>query len=333
MAKEMDLDSQNLLEDVKKTPSMIEDAYRLGNYIKVEKPFERIAVVGMGGSAIGGTLLKNYIESELDMPFYVFRNYNLPKFVDNKTLVFAVSYSGNTEETLGAYREARKRGCPLVAMASGGKLMNMAEGDRIPFVPIPKGMQPRSAYIYSFFPMLATLENHRLVKGQAKLVSGVINQLKKPGFEKVAKNLAEKLYEKTPIIYASTKFAAVAYRWRTQINENCKILAIHHIFPEQNHNELSGFENPQGLFHLIMLESALDHRRVQKKMKICEKIFRKTVETTVLNLKGENYLSQMFTAIYIGDLMSYYLALRYRVDPSPVKYVEELKKEMGPFIG
>ncbi len=330
--KTIDIDSQDMIGYIRKLSTLIDDSYRLGNYIKVTKQVNKIVILGMGGSAIAGELLKLYVEDFCTLPVFVIRNYTLPKFVDDKTLCFACSYSGNTEETLGAYREARQRGCQIVVITSGGKLMKAAEADRLQVVPIPKGIQPRAAFEFCFFPMLATLENARFIPAQAHHVKEVVDQLRKPGYEEIAKELAKKLFGKTPVIYASEKFSAVAYRWKTQFCENSKILAYHHVFPEMNHNELTGFENPQGKFHIVLFSSVLDHRRIQKKMKICEKIFRRTAELTVFNLKGQNTIREIFSATYTGDLTSYYLALLYKVDPSPVKLVEELKKEMGPFI-
>lgn len=330
--KTINIDSQNLIEDIKKLPFMIEDAYKAGQYLKISKQANKILVLGMGGSAIGGQLLQNYLENELSMPIFCLRNYELPKHVDDKTLVFACSYSGNTEETLNAFKKARMLNCQMIVITSGGKLLQMAESAKSQVVPIPKGMQPRSAFPYFFFPMIAALENARLIPSQTKKVNETIKQLKKEGFDTVAKQLAAKIYQATPIIYASDLFSGVAYRWKTQFNENAKIMSYHHVFPEMNHNELTGFENPQGKFHIIMLQSALDHRRIQKRMKICEKIFRRTSGLTVLNLKGTELMAELFTASFIGDLVSYYLALLYKVDPSPVKLVEELKKDMGPFI-
>jgi len=330
--KQINIDSQDMLGHIQKLPSLIDDSYRLGQYVKVTKQVNKILIVGMGGSSIAGELLKTYLEDICPLPIFVVRNYTLPKFIDDKTLCFACSYSGNTEETLGAYREARKRNCQIVVITSGGKLMKAAEADRLQIVPIPKGIQPRAAFEFCFFPMLATLENARIIPPQSKHVKEVVNQLRKPGYGKIAKDIAQKIYGQTPIIYASEKFSEVAYRWKTQFCENSKILAYHHVFPEMNHNELTGFENPQGKFHVILFKSVLDHRRVQKKMKICEKIFKRTAGLTVFNLKGQNLITEIFSATYTGDLVSYYLALMYKVDPSPVKLVEELKKEMGPFV-
>jgi glucose/mannose-6-phosphate isomerase len=286
----------------------------------------------MGGSAIGGMLLANYLETEIKLPIQVIRNYDLPSYINSSTLTVVCSYSGNTEETLSAYQEARKRNCFIVAITSGGKLLKMADADKQQIIVIPKGLQPRAAVPYFFFPLLQAFENARLISPQLKFVKETANHLRKEGFETIAKDLAEKIVDKTPIIYASSQFSSITYRWRTQFNENVKTLAINHEFPEMNHNELVGLEHPIGNYHIILLKSSLDHRRVQKKMLICEKIFRKTTATiTVIHLKDTHLLAALFTALHIGDLTSYYLALRYRRDPSPVALIEELKREMGPF--
>ncbi|RJQ16923.1 bifunctional phosphoglucose/phosphomannose isomerase [Candidatus Woesearchaeota archaeon] len=329
MGKEINLDSQDMKKAIDQLPSQIAEAYKMGDYIRVDKPVDKIVIIGMGGSAIAGDILQSYIAN---VPVTVIRDYNIPDWIDEKTLVFASSYSGNTEETISAYREARKKKALIVVITSGGRLLKLAQDEKTQIVLIPKFMQPRNAVAYMFFPMLSALENAKLLKSQDTAVRQTINALKKEGYEKIAKDLLEKNYNKIPIIYSSNKFSSIAYRWKTQFNENAKVMAFSHAFPELDHNAIMGFEHLIGHFHVIFLKSDLDHKRIQKRMDITEKLIRRKTTVTSLNIKGENYLSQLFTAIHIGDLTTYFLALRYRIDPSPVDYIEELKKEMGPYL-
>lgn len=328
--KQLNIDSQNMKEVLDRFPQQIKEAYHLGDSIRVDKPVNKILLIGMGGSVIGGKLLKDYLD--LPLPVETCHDYDIPAWVDDSTLVIATSYSGNTEETISSYRKARRKNAFIIVLTSGGRLLKMAQMAKQQVVLLPEHLQPRNAVAYTFFPILSILENAKLIPGQASMVKKVVDALKKPGFEKVAKGLVEKLYNKVPLIYASQQFSGVAYRWKTQFNENSKIMAFYHTFPELDHNAITGFEHVVGHFEVIMLKSNLDTPRMQKKMTITEKMIRERCDLTVLNMKGEHHLVQMFTAIYIGDLASYFLALRYKVDPSPVELVERLKKEMGSFI-
>lgn len=306
------------------------EAYKLGDYVKLERSFNKIVICGMGGSAIAGMLLQNYLD--IKIPVFVINDYSLPQYVDKEALIFISSYSGNTEEAISCYREARRRESQMVVMTSGGKLLQMAQGDKLQAVLIPKRLQPRNALAYGFFPILRIVENVRLIPGQSKHVQEAVKTLQSKGWDTMAKQLADKLYEKVPFIYASTRFSAVAYRWRTQVNENAKALAGHHVLPEMNHNEINGFEHQNAPLHLVFISSDQDHRRVQKRVKITKQLLRDDVEITEIGVKGKSFLTELFTAVYIGDLASYYLAIKYGTDPSPVEIIEKLKKELGPFL-
>jgi glucose/mannose-6-phosphate isomerase len=328
-------DKSNMLSIIKAMPEQIKEAYNTDIKIKLKGKPSNIIICGMGGSSIAGQILESYAE----IPIYNTQGYDLPKHVNNNSLIFIVSYSGNTEESLSCYKAARRNNHNIIAFSTGGKLLEHARNEKIPYIELPKGLQPRNAIAYLFFPMLKILENSEWIEPQESEVKSLIQALKDTSFEYKAMDLADKLVDKLPVIYSSEKYYPVAYRWKCEINENSKVPAFCNKFPELNHNELNGYVNYNSVkipVHIIILKAEDDHRRVQKRMDITKKLIKKMIgdkiSFTELSIKGDK-LSRYFTTIYLGDLVSYYLALKYATDPTPVDIIEEFKKEMGPYIG
>ncbi len=314
-------------------PNHIRQAYRLADGINIDGNITKIIVSGMGGSAIAGDILKTYLSELSDIPIVVNRDYKLPKDTGKETLVIINSYSGNTEETISAYKDAIRRFCKVICIISGGKIAEMCISNRTPAIKIPKGMQPRAALAYSFFPMLKLVENLRIIESRKNEVERLAATLEKAVFQESGMKLSEKLVDKIPLIYSSEFFYCVAYRWKTQLNENAKIMAFANYFSEMNHNELAGLENLQANFHCIMLRSDLEPHRIVKRMEITKNYLRKkNIDVTDIVIKGDTLLSKIFSAIHMGDWTSYYLALRYMTDPTPVTTIEQFKKELGAYI-
>jgi glucose/mannose-6-phosphate isomerase len=303
---------------------------------------DNIILAGMGGSAIGGDLARSYLADELKIPFFICRNYTLPKFVNDKSLVFVSSYSGNTEETLSAYQEAKRRKAKIIAITSGGKLLEKCSKERFPFITIPKGFPPRAALGYSFTPLLIVLSRLRIISDKTAMLRKTSKYLEgkraefaleKKSSQNQAKSLALKLYRKIPIIYSSTDyFDAVGYRWKGQFCENSKSLAFNNYFPEFNHNELVGWkvlDHIRDKLIVIILKDKKDHSRIQKRMKIVETIIKKEkVKVIEIESQGENLLSRIFSLIQLGDFTSFYLSILNREDPTPVKVIDYLKKKL-----
>jgi glucose/mannose-6-phosphate isomerase len=304
---------------------------------------DSITLAGMGGSAIGGDLARSYLASELKIPFWVCRNYNLPEFVNEKSLVFVSSYSGNTEETLSAYQEAKRRKAKIIAITSGGKLLEESKNFNYPFILLPKGFPPRAALGYSFTPILVTLSRSGLVSDKmeelekaSKFLEENRNEysLERKTGENPAKTLAVNLFQKIPIIYSSTDyFDAVGYRWKGQLCENSKILAFNNYFPEFNHNELVGWkvlEHIRDRVVVIILQDKEDHPRIQRRMQIVKEIIEKEkVKVIEIKSEGENLLCRIFSLIQLGDFTSFYLAILNQVDPTPVKVIDLLKNKLA----
>jgi glucose/mannose-6-phosphate isomerase len=322
----MVIDKSNLLEVLDSLPKQCKDALELPKGITAKGEVTSIVICGMGGSAIGGDLLKTYC-SDTKLPVFVNRDYQVPKFVDNYTLVFVVSYSGNTEETLSAFHDAKNKGAQIIAVTSGGKLAK--EAGKV--IKIPSGIQPRAALGYLFFPMLGVLYNSNLADVRNIELNEMIVLLnKKEEIKARAEQLAKKIQGKTPIIYSSELLKPVAYRWQTQINENAKYPAFHSSFSEMNHNEINAFRSMErSKFLAILLRDEKDNAKIKRRMDVCRQIMEKNIDVEEVKVKGLSLLARMFSTIYLGDYTSYYLALRERVDPTPVEVIEWLKKQLG----
>jgi len=298
---------------------------------------------GMGGSAIGGDVIASYIKAKLKAPIIINRHYNIPSCVSRNTLVVISSYSGNTEETLSCYKQARAKKADILVITSGGKIEELAIKNRNMLIVIPQGLPPRCALGYSSIPAVIAFSklglirlNIREIDEAADLMQKLSNRLNPEAARSgnISLKLAGELYRKYPLIYGSVDhFEPVAYRWRTQIAENAKALASHHHFAELNHNEIEAFEpfsrTPKNLV-LIMLKDERDHARVKKRMNITRDIIKKKgVKVIEVNSSGRGLLARMFSVIYIGDWMSFYLAIMNKVDPTPVHRISYLKRRLG----
>lgn len=342
------IDKSNMLELLLEFPNQCRHAFKVGEAFSIPKAYRgagNIVFAGLGGSAIGADLIRSYIIGEIKIPVFVIRDYCLPNFVGRNTLFFACSYSGNTEETLSSYKEARQRGAKIIAMSSGGKLEAEAKKDKLPFILIPKGYPPRIALGYSFFTPLVILSKLGFIRNKEMQINEAISHLSNvrdrvfnphiKASKNYAKRLALELKEKYAIVYAANKHIdTVLTRWRGQLAENSKALASSHVFPEMNHNEIVGWANPKKLlndFVVIILRDRSEHPRVTKRIDITKSMIKKKTKVLEVHSKGKSLLSRIFYLIYLGDFVSFYLALLNGVDPTPVDAVTYLKKRLGSF--
>ncbi|MCK4649409.1 bifunctional phosphoglucose/phosphomannose isomerase [bacterium] len=306
------------------------------------KKIDGILVCGMGGSGIGGEILKSVVERELKIPLVVNKDYHIPEFVGPKTLVFSVSYSGNTEETLSAYREIAKKKAKMVAITTGGRLARLAKRNKVPIISIPPGLPPRVSLGYLFFSLLITLERLGLVKSKKRECQETLRLLKdlkkklslsSRVSSNQAKRIALRLHQNLPLIYTSPILSPVGLRWKGQLSENSKVLAFSNTFPELNHNEIVGWKCLPGVLkrcYLIILRDREDSSRIRRRIEITSKIIRREAKgLDFLYSKGSSLLVRLFSLIYLGDWVSYYLAILNRVDPTPVKAIDYLKKELA----
>lgn len=341
------LDKSDMLGLLLDFPLQCKTAEDLAKGVKVlfeGTGFNRIVFAGLGGSAIGADLVRSYLYFESKLPISVVREYDLPAYVDANTLMFIASYSGNTEETLSAYAQAREKGCRIIAISSGGKLREYAKKDNVTFAQIPQGLPPRCALGYmSIMPLcilarLGVMPDVSAALAEAvKVLGDLRDNVVNPRIglkDNAAKYVAAKLLNKLTVIYsASVHFDVAATRMRGQLNENSKSLALSHVFPEMNHNEIVGWQNPKKLFkHLVvvLLRDKGMHPRVAKRMDISKEILKKEgAEVLEIWSRGEGLLSRILSLIYIGDFASYYLAILYGIDPTPVDKVTYLKNKLA----
>ena len=318
-------DKSNMLEVLDNFPKQCKDALTLAKGMTAKGEITSVVICGMGGSAIGGDLLKVYANS-IKLPVFTIRDYKVPEFVDNYTLVFAVSYSGNTEETLSAFHDAKSKRANIIAVTSGGELSKSAEK----VIRIPSGLQPRAAIGYLFFPMLGVLYNSNLIDVKNTDLNETLSLLNsKEEIKAKAELIAKKIQGKIPLIYSSELLKPIAYRWQTQINENAKCPAFHSAFSEMNHNEINAVRAMErNKFLAILLRDENDHPKIKKRMDVCKKIMERFIDVEEVQIKGSSLLARMFYTIYLGDYASYYLALRERVDPTPVEIIEWMKKQL-----
>ena len=337
-------DPENMYNRIFDLPEQMEEALKISKNWKINTDdfpeIKNIVVIGMGGSAIGGDLVRSYLASKLLIPFQVVRNYSLPEYVDDETLVIVSSYSGNTEETLSALDDAIGRKAMIAAISTGGMLEEICKFNEIPMAKLPEGLQPRAAIGFSFVPTLLFFEKINLVKNLTKEVELAIELIKKTREEFIedndidsnpAKKLAKSFFRKIPIIYSGpTATDVVGVRWKGQICENAKNLAFANQYAEFNHNELVGWaeqakELKKNLI-VVQLHDSADHIQIVQRMDIVHKLIAELgIDVEEINAIGATPLERMFYLIQLGDFTSYYLAVLNGVDPSPVKVITRLK--------
>lgn len=317
----MSCDRENMLGVLNNFPRQCREASAIAGTRKVGGAFAGIAVCGMGGSGIGGELLKSFAAK---LPVFVHHGYGLSPYINKKSLVFAVSYSGDTEETLSAFAEARKRGAKIVSITSGGRLARLDKSAII----VPGGLQPREAVGYLFLPILIVLSNSGLVPRQDAAIKELLKALKPAATSKQGLAFARRLKGKIPVFYASDRLGALAYRMKAQINENVKSPAFSHVIPEMNHNEINGFKRLSGRLAAVFIRDREDHPRIQKRMAVSKAVLAPKVRVLNVDTRGASLLARMLTTLYLGDFMSYHLALLNNEDPTPIPFIQELKKRL-----
>ena len=292
-----------------------------------------ILLIGMGGSAFGGEIVKSYIASSCKAPFSIVRDYTIPAWVGPHTLVIVSSYSGNTEETLAALDQAMKQGAEIAAITSGGKLLDIVREHSYNHILVPGGNPPRTAAGYSIVQQLSILHGYSLIQDfYTDLEEGVV-MVEEFDDKEAAQSLAQVISGCIPAIYSSPELEAISIRWRQQFAENSKNLAWHHVLPEMNHNELVGWVQPKDVMekvYAIFLEREQDHPRTRVRAKLTREIIRQaTRNVCTVPAKGEGLLGQMLYLLHYGDWVSLYLAQENAEDPVQIKSIDHLKTELG----
>ncbi|MBM3291530.1 bifunctional phosphoglucose/phosphomannose isomerase [Candidatus Bathyarchaeota archaeon] len=337
------LDSKGMLDVVHKFPENCLDAISTAERndlgLLTGKYFKNVIIVGMGGSAVGGLLIRDWLKFTCKIPFIVLRDYTLPEFVAEDTLILAVSYSGNTEETISALLEGLKRKSSIITFCSGGKMEQIAKEYNLLLFKLPQGYQPRAAMPYQFFAVAVVLKKLGLINDLWREVEeaiAIVTSLRKelqpetPLKDNISKLLALELRDYIPLIYGSSIHEAVAYRFNTQFNENGKSPAGTNFFPEAFHNSVMAGEGRRELLkHLcaLIIHDPLEDPDIAAKItrfiRILESKFAKVVE---VEARGNGRLARILSALYIGDYTSIYLGVLYGKDPSSTDSIDILKK-------
>ncbi|NOS84159.1 MAG: bifunctional phosphoglucose/phosphomannose isomerase [Ignavibacteria bacterium] len=337
-------DSANMFAVIADLPGQLKQAFEIGSNININldvSGIRNIIITGLGGSAIGGDLLRSYLQYEINLPIQVNRNYYIPAYANENTLVICSSYSGDTEETLSAYNDAKNKGCKIACISAGGKLTIMAENDGNYVVKVPRGFQPRCALAFSFITMLMLFVKLKFIAERDHDIARLIDMMNEKSLvytafdsgTNPAVNIAEHLHGMIPVIYSSNDLLDIVnLRWRGQFAENAKTLAFGNYFPELNHNEIVGWqENSDFLrnFALIYLLDREDNPRILKRQKITKEILEpyrgKDIEIVS---EGNSKLERIFDLVYLGDWISFYLAVINKTDPSPIEKINILKNKL-----
>ena len=306
---------------------------------------DKVIILGMGGSAIGGDLVRALTITDGRTTVLVNRDYNLPKPVDERTLVIASSYSGDTEETLSAFSQALKTPAKKLAITTGGRLQALAVKKGIPVFTFQYKAEPRTAFGYSLFSLLAFFQRLGLIAVELRDVDETIGVLEELSLNldkgvsleaNPAKQLATRLSGHLVVVYGAGILSEVAYRWKTQFNECSKVWAFAECFPELNHNAVVGYRFPTWLTQkafVVMLRSPSLHPRTLLRYKVTGELLTDNgIANAVVETRGKSPLSQMMSAVLLGDFVSYYLAVLNGVDPSPVEAIDYLKGRLAEAV-
>jgi len=336
-----------ILDHLRQFPEQCQRAWERA--LKFELPpgyggVDKVVILGMGGSAIGGEIAKHLVLSESKVPVWVQRDYDLPLMLDDATLVIASSYSGNTEETLSAFTQTLETPAKKIAITTGGRLKQLAERRDIPVFLIDYQAPPRMAFPHSFMPLVGIFQKLGLVgdkSADVKETLGILRELRDNYIEtsalvsNPAKQLASRLWGHIVVVYGGEMLSAVARRWKTQLNENGKSWAFFEVLPELSHNAVVGYKFPpeaKDKICVVLLRSPLLHPRSQLQYEaVAELLTREGIKHESVDAKGESALAQMMSLVLLGDYLSCYLAVLNGADPSSIGAIDFVKGYLARF--
>jgi glucose/mannose-6-phosphate isomerase len=320
----------NLIADFSKHLTQALEIAKATQFKSSDKTFNNVLICGLGGSGIGGTIVSQLVNSSAECPIVVNKNYIIPNFVNENTLVLCCSYSGNTEETLVMCESAKKKGAEIVVISSGGKFIELAKEYNHNYIQIPGDFPPRAAFGLSFPQIIQVLAFYKIIPNnhRSEILKAVdlINK-EELAIKTEAKEIARQLVGKTPIIYADATMGGVAIRFRQQLNENGKMLCWHHVIPEMNHNELVGWTEKIDDKVVVLLKTGLDYTRNQKRMEYNKEniISNCTNNIIEINSKGDSLLENFIYHIHLEDWVSFFVADFKKIDAVEVNVIDGLK--------
>jgi len=340
------IDSAHMVDTIAQFPQQLEEAqsilnqFQIPDFIKVDN----VVVSGMGASGISGDIVQSLFHDKLDVPFFVNKSYDLPKWVHKNTLSVILSYSGDTEETLSSFKQAVQKKCHIVAVTSGGKLAEYCEKREITCIHIPKGFQPRAATAYLLVPLLFILRKNGVIKNTLESDLAEARDVVKrscklyaknvPLDENPAKQLAQDVQGTILKLYGWGLYAPVALRWRTQLNENSKLIADFDIVPDANHNDIIGWtgdaENAKHFSCLLFRDSHEESIYMKTRLDFMKVLFEDVAHVVKeVRPEGKSRLARMLYCMNLGDFVSCYLAFLRGQDPTPIDAITELKNRLS----
>ena len=341
-------DRSGMVGMVLATPDQMREGWKRAAEISLRPPSQNgsLVICGMGGSAIGAELARDLAGAENRFPIHVERGYQLPRFADSNTTVICISYSGNTEEVIALFREARSRDCGLGVITSGGILERESAESGVGMVKVRGGLPPRAAIGYLLTPLLKFLSEWGAIRLDQQDFSSLVETTESalenlaPAFiNNPAMKISEKLFGRIPLIYSGgSLLRGAAYRWKCQFNENSKVMAFSNIFPELGHNEIMGWDCPEEIrekMSVIMLNDRDDHPRVKKRMAITASMLEDN-GVEVIKIESGSWFPEgaatraqrLLSAVILGDMASVYLALRRGIDPAPIDRIDLVKDKL-----
>jgi glucose/mannose-6-phosphate isomerase len=321
----------------------VEEGWRISRDLELPWGQPRsVALLGMGGSAIGGDLVRGIWSDRLQVPMEVVRGYDLPAWVGQETLVVASSYSGATEETISAFGAALERRCPVAVITTGGPMGEVARRAGLPLVTFSGAGSPRASVGSSMAILAGLLERAGVLPIEASEIESAVASARSmaarcdpavPTSDNPAKRLAWALLDRLVVIAASGALAPVARRWKAQLNENGKAAAVVEELPEATQNTVVGFEQPESLrdhLYVVLLTSESDHPRNARRAGLLAEVLQTGhIVNETVHIEGEGRLGQALSAIVLGDYVSVYLAFTYGIDPSPVEVIDHIKAQLA----
>lgn len=340
------IDKSGMLDNLEKFPEQIKESIEILNNTNLTSIYkiDDIIISGMGASGITGEIVQKLYRDKLDMPVFVNREYDLPKWAHKDTLLISQSYSGNTEEILHTFKHGCQKKCKIIGISSGGKLQEYCEHREIPHIKIPSGFQPRAATAYILLSSILAMKKIGMLKFSINpdieetitLTTELIATIKKsvPENENPAKQIAKKIYNTIPQIYGFGVYSPIVTRWRQQFNENSKIIARADTVSESNHNDIVGWSgNPEASKNfscILFRDKAEESVYMSTRLDFMKKLFTDNVANTIeIHPKGKSKLAKMMYIMCLGDFISCYLAVLRKVDPTPVDIIIELKESLA----
>jgi glucose/mannose-6-phosphate isomerase len=322
-------DKSNMRQEIVSYPRQFKIGIEIARKTRIKKKVDKVLICGMGGSALPGDLLKMYLrQSEENIFALTNRNHHLPRWVDKKTLIVCISYSGNTEETLSCLREAIERKIEVVCISSGGEMAQICSQKKVPISLVPESGQARMILGFTFSALMKILNNCNLTKG-LKDISLLEKSLNPTSLEERGKKIAEKIKGKIPLIYSSYKNKELSYIWKIGFNENSKIPAFSNCIPELNHNEIEGFkeENNDNLF-LITIRDEEDEKPILKRIDLTHKTLKRKMEAEIVEMEKGDFFLKVFSNIILSYWTSYWLAIKRKMDPASTETIEDFKSKL-----